>query len=394
MDVDGNLGFGVYVHVPFCRSKCRYCDFNSYPDRLALAPRYVQAVLREMAVTASQLVGGRARTLYFGGGTPSLLAAAQIAAVIRQCREGLRLAEDAEVTLEANPGTVDLAYLAALREAGVNRLSLGVQSFAEKGLRFLGRNHSGGEAMAAYAAARQAGFDNVSLDLIYALPGQTVAEWLADLRQAIDLAPEHLSLYALSIEEGTPLAALVASGQVVPASGDEAASKYEAAAALLAHAGYEHYEVSNWARAGRPGRQAACCRHNLGYWRNEPYLGFGAGAHSFFAGRRYRNEPEPARYVALVEAQDGAVVEATPIDARRAAADTVMLGLRLAEGIDCDRFAARHGLDLATLCEPELAELAALGLARRDERAIALTPRGWLVANEVIVRLLTKLQAV
>ncbi len=386
--------FGIYVHIPFCRAKCRYCDFNSYAGQLALAPRYVEAVRREMATAATRVAGGRARTLYFGGGTPSLLETAQVAAIVEVCRAVFGLADDAEVTLEANPGTVDRSYLAALRRAGVNRLSLGVQSLDAGALRFLGRIHSGAEAAAAYAAARQAGFANVNLDLIYALPGQTAAAWLADLRRALELGPQHLSLYALSIEEGTPLAALVASGQVVPASGDEAAALYEASAALLAAAGYEHYEVSNWARGAGPRRAPVRCHHNLGYWRNEPYLGFGAGAHSYFTGCRYRNEPEPARYTALVEARGEAVVEETWIDARRAAADTVMLGLRLAEGLDLEIFAARHGLDLAALCHAELAELADLGLLRRRAGTIALTPRGWLLANEVIVRLLTRLQAV
>ena len=390
---EGSAEYGVYVHIPFCRAKCRYCDFNSYAGRAGEIGPYLAALAAEMAATAPTTAGARARTLYIGGGTPSLLAADQVGAIVGQCRRLFGLSPDEEVTLEANPGTVDTAYLADVRAAGVNRLSLGVQSFDDGALRFLGRIHSAAAAIAAYEAARRAGFANVSLDLIYALPGQPQAHWQGELRQALALRPEHLSLYALSVEEGTPLAAMVAAGEVVPATGDEAAALYELADETMAAAGYAHYEIANWARPDACG-DLARSRHNLGYWHNEPYLGFGAGAHSYFGGHRYWNEREPQRYIALVAAGGRAVAESLAVGHGRAAADTLMLGLRLAEGIDLDAFAERHGCDLRTVCAVELAELAGYGLLECDGRCVWLTLRGRLLANDVLVRLLSGLQAV
>ena len=394
MRQDRRSGFGIYVHIPFCRSKCPYCDFVSYAGREERIPAYCEALNREMEAAARGLSGARARTLYFGGGTPSLVEAGRIGAIIDACRTLFGLPMEAEVSLEANPGTVDARRLAALRSAGVNRLSLGVQSFHDVRLRLLGRAHTAAESLAAFGAARQAGFANVGLDLMYALPGQTPDEWLADLRQAVELGPEHVSLYGLAVEEGTPLAGLVAAGEVSVPSADEAAAMLEAAAAVLAGAGYSQYELSNWARHDGSRLFDWRCQHNLGYWRHEPYRGFGAGAHSYCGHRRLRNEPDLDRYVAMVAASGTAVVEVEEVDSLQAAHETVMLGLRLAEGLDLGAFAARHGLDLATRCASTLAELRELGLLAQEGNRVWLLPKGRLLANEVVVRLLLDLQAV
>ena len=385
---------GIYVHIPFCRSKCRYCDFNSYAGREGMIDEYVEATLTEMATVVARANGPRATTLYIGGGTPSLLPTPAVAAIVEQARRLFTLPAEAEVTLEANPGTLTKQGLATLREAGMNRLSLGVQSFDERELRFLGRIHFAADARAAYEWARLAGFTNVNLDLIYALPGQTADGWLRSLRQAIDLAPEHLSLYALSVEEGTPLAAAVAAGTVVPATPDEAATLYEVSHEALAAAGYQHYEISNWARRPEQGRAPLRSRHNLIYWRNQPYLGFGAGAHSFFGHSRYSNEREPRRYVALVRREGRAVVDSTALNETHEAQDTLMLGLRLAEGVDVASFQARHGWDLLRLCGDEIEEMSAIGLLAIEEGSLRLTPKGWLLENEVLLRLLPRLQPV
>lgn len=381
----------IYVHIPFCRSKCLYCDFNSCAGREAEIPGYVEALVREIGGAASD--GVTARTLYIGGGTPSLLSPAQVEAVVAACRERFGLRDEAEVTLEANPGTVDGSYLAAVASAGVNRLSLGVQSFDDGLLRFLGRIHTADEAREAVRLARAAGFSSVSLDLIYALPGQTEASWERDVKEALALAPEHLSLYALNVEEETPLAALVAKGRVEVPSADEAATLHEVAERILDAAGFEHYEISSWARRRGDGGTYRS-RHNLAYWSDEPYLGYGAGAHSYFGGRRFWNESEPSRYVGLITEAGSAETGADSIDPVRGGQDYLMLGLRVTDGVDLRREQARYGLDVAALCASEIAELEGLGLLATGQGRLRLTRRGRLVANEVLLRLLPKLQAV
>ncbi|MHB1006669.1 MAG: radical SAM family heme chaperone HemW [Chloroflexota bacterium] len=379
---------GIYIHIPFCQRKCAYCDFNSYAGRGRLLPAYVNALKHELRGFVGTAM---ASTVYFGGGTPSLLSPVQVETLLDEVRERFGLPDEAEVTLEANPGTVGEEYLFRLRSAGVTRLSLGAQSFDDGLLAMLGRIHSAAEAVEAYEAARRAGFDNVNLDLIYALPGQTPGEWRRELTQAVALGPEHLSLYALSVEEGTPLAARVARGEIVVPDADVAAELHEVADAVLRAAGYEHYEISNYARA-REGASSRRCRHNLIYWRSEPYLGFGAGAHSFFEGRRWWNVADPGRYIVDVQARGVAVEGSEEIDANLGARDWLMMGLRVVEGVDLAEGTARYGLDLVTLTAEPVAELASLGLLAREGTVIALTPRGRLLANEVLLRLLSRLQ--
>ncbi len=297
--------------------------------------------------------------------------------------------EGVEITVEANPETVDEAYWAALREAGVGRISLGVQSFQPAGLRALDRDHDAAAAVAALEAARRAGIANVSLDLIFGWAGQTAADWDADLARAIALAPRHLSLYALTVEERTPLAADIARGRVPAPDDDRQADLYEAAAATLAAAGYEGYEISNWALRERPDRPSPHrSRHNSLYWRNGEYLGFGVGAHSHFRGRRFGNGRLVRRYIEQVAAGLHAPAFEEPIDPETAQAETMMLGLRLADGVSRAAFRARHGRDLDAVYGRQIADLVALGALADDGDAVRLTPRGRLVANEALVRFL------
>lgn len=371
---------GLYVHVPFCRARCAYCDFNSYAGLEDLYAGYVQALAREMAAAGPR----RAGTVYIGGGTPTVLPLALLAEILAAARRGFSLDDDAEISLEANPGTVDARFLSGLRELGVNRLSLGVQSLDDAELRLLGRIHSAAQAVEAFQAARQAGLENVNLDLIYGLPGQSLAAWQASLSRALELGPEHLSLYALSLEECTPLAGRVLRGELPAPDPDLAAEMYDWAEAACAAAGYEHYEISNWAREPR-----LRCRHNLATWRNEPYLGVGAGAHSWAGGRRWWNVARPAEYAARLMAGASPVDGAEEIPTGLEMAETAILGLRLLEeGLSLVRFRLRFGVDPRRQYAAELDELLALGLVELDAERLRLTQRGHLLANQAFYRFL------
>ncbi|MDD3826766.1 MAG: radical SAM family heme chaperone HemW [Anaerolineae bacterium] len=371
---------GLYIHVPFCLARCAYCDFNSYAGQKDLWDGYVRALAGEMEGAGP----ARAGSVYVGGGTPTVLPVALLAEILGAARRSFTLDGDAEVSIEANPGTVDGPALGRLRELGVNRLSLGVQSLDEDELRLLGRIHSAGQAIEAFHAARQAGLENVNLDLIYGLPGQSMATWRASLSRALEMGPEHLSLYALSLEEGTPLASRVLRGELPVPDPDVAAEMYEWAEAACAAAGYEHYEISNWAREPR-----FRCRHNLATWRNEPYLGFGAGAHSWAGGRRWWNVARPADYAARVMAGDSPVDGAEEISPALEMAETTILGLRLLEeGLSLARFRGRFGVGARQRYTAELDELSALGLVELDAERLRLTRRAHLLANQVFYRFL------
>lgn len=369
--VGGARAAGLYLHIPFCRTKCHYCDFNTYAGIEDLIPAYVTALAREIERGAAETErsGRRLVSLFFGGGTPSLLTGAQVAHLLETAGRAWGLPAEAEITLEANPGTVTPAALAELRAAGVNRLSYGVQTLTPRGLAALGREHSAEEAVAAVAAARRGGLDNINIDLIYGWPGQTATEWAADLEGAVGLGVTHLSLYPLTVETGTPLAAMVRGGQVRVADDDTMTELYEMAVARLAEAGFTQYEVANWALrdAGRPARGAGAtpsraCRHNLLYWRNEEYWGGGPGAHSHWAGRRWMKLRNPRQYVARVTAGEDLTAQEETIAPALAMAETMLLGLRLAEGISPAAFAARHGRALDAVYGRELAGLRLEGL--------------------------------
>jgi oxygen-independent coproporphyrinogen-3 oxidase len=385
-------GIGLYIHIPFCTAKCGYCDFNSYAGHDHLVPSYTESLITEASLWAKTLSGRPVETIFFGGGTPSLTPVADLERILGAAQAALSIAPGAEISLEANPGSLSVEYLGALRGIGVNRLSIGVQSFDDAELRALDRIHTGDDARAAFAAAREAGFDNVNLDFIYGLPEQPLAAWQRTLEVAIALGPEHLSLYALTVEEGTPLARDIARGRVPAPDGDVQADHYEWTMDRMAAAGYEQYEISNWAQ---PGRQ---CKHNLIYWQNREYLGLGAGAHSHLNGMRFSAVLLPNRYIDLVaeSAQpdaDGAtsmrhLVGGEQVDAETAMADTLILGLRLTDGVDLQAFATRHGRTVDDLHGQLIAEFISYGVLERTERSLRLTPRGRLLSNELFQRLL------
>jgi oxygen-independent coproporphyrinogen-3 oxidase len=377
---------GIYLHVPFCAHVCPYCDFNTYAGQGALIPRYVAALEREIAAQGEALGDRRAATIFFGGGTPSLLPPGDIALLVRACRAAFAVDADAEISVEANPNGVDEAYFAVLLEAGVNRISLGAQTLNRRGLRVLGRLHEATETAAAVAAARRAGFANLSLDLIFGWPGQTLDAWRADLDAVLSGevggVPEHLSLYSLIVEPGTPMADAVARGILAVPDDDDAADLYETAIEQLDRAGWTHYEVANWSR-----RPELASRHNAIYWRNGDYAGLGAGAHGHAAGRRVMNHPLPATYCAAVERGEPSVSNSEEIPPRVAEGETMMLGLRLLrDGVSAAAFHERHGRSLEEAFGPTIAELLDLGLLRRAGDRLLLSQRGLMLANDVCAR--------
>jgi oxygen-independent coproporphyrinogen-3 oxidase len=374
--------FALYVHVPWCRRVCPYCDFNVYADRHPPEAAYTQALVRELEAWAATrpFAGRRVGSIYVGGGTPSLFSAGAIAQVIGAARARFGLVDGAEITLEANPGTVDATSLRSYRAAGVNRLSLGVQSFAPRLLERLGRDHTPEESEAAVAAARDAGIHNVSVDLIFAVPGSTLADWRHDLDRAIALEPAHVSAYALTFEENTPFHAWRRSGRIQAVDEDDDAAMAEHTAARLPAAGYARYEISSWAR---PERASA---HNQAYWDGSHYLGIGAGAHSFDAGpadaRRWSNVRHPRAYMDAVASGARAIAQVEPLDVERLRSDFVFTGLRRLAGVDGGRFADRFGMPLA-IAFPQVHGLVRNGLLEWSEDRLRLSPHGLRFADTV-----------
>lgn len=389
----------VYLHIPFCRTRCSYCDFFTCAGQEAAIPAYVAALCRE-AELWSQAAGRRrlVHSLYFGGGTPSLLAGEYLTQIIprRGIMETLSaafdLAGDCEVSLEANPGTLSRQTLANLRSAGINRLSLGVQSSDATILHLLGRQHTYPDVIEAVRLARVEGFNNLNLDYIYGVPTQTLAMWQRTLEDAILLNPEHLSLYSLTLEPGTRLHAWVGRGLVPAPDADLAADMYEWANERLTEAGYHRYEISNWARRGKDGALLAC-RHNLQYWRNLPYLGLGAGAHGYVGGYRLANIAEIGSYIARCAQPVKALFPAGPatehstaIDKRTEMQETMMVGLRLTEaGVSKQGFRERFGAELNQVFSPEITQLTHQGLLEWVEDRLRLTQRGCLLGNQVFL---------
>jgi oxygen-independent coproporphyrinogen III oxidase len=354
----------------------------------------LRAELRAQAQRYPHIAG---TTLYFGGGTPSLLAPETVRALIADARAYLALSPGAEITLEANPGTVDGPSLAALRAAGVNRLSLGVQSTHADELRVLGRIHTWDEAVAAVAAARRAGFDNLNLDLMYGLPGQSLARWQATVERVLALAPEHLSLYALTVEPETPLFHTIEAGEIPAPDPDLAADMYTWASEALCGAGFWQYEISNWARGRHPaaavwesppggraeGSGPWVSRHNLVYWRTQPWLGLGAGAYSWLEGQRWSNVPHPADYIKAGQTGEWPALDVEVIPPELERAEALMMGLRLAEGVTASGFHARFGVGLAAVYGATIMALAEARLVLWDERRLRLSPQGRLLGNRV-----------
>ena len=385
----------VYIHVPFCVRRCLYCDFITYAGQQAWLPAYVEAAIKEVHLLGSSRAktDEPAQTVYFGGGTPSLLSIGQVKALLTAVERSFLLAENAEITLEANPGTLTLDYLRELRAIGVNRLSLGVQSFSDAELAQLGRIHTREEALQSILWAKQAGFENLSLDLIFGLPKQSLKAWEYNLQEAIKIHPEHLSLYNLIVEDGTPLAKQIANGEIPAPDDDVAADMYELTMDFLTSAGYEQYEISSWATS--PEFES---RHNKAYWQMTPYLGVGAAAAGFAENVRTLNTPSIPEYVQRISTQRSALPyprsaanrEYTEVDGFTLMQESMMLGLRLTrEGVSNAAFRARYGQDISAAFPEEVHRLLAKGLVEwvdfPDGLHVRLTRRGKMLGNQAFM---------
>ncbi|MFH1019936.1 MAG: radical SAM family heme chaperone HemW [Pseudomonadota bacterium] len=373
---------GLYLHIPFCRSRCAYCSFNSHACQSPPAA-YLAALASQIRHWAGQ-DWCRERTfttLFIGGGTPTIYGGSELAALLGLCLASFNFTEDAEITVEANPNTVSEQALAALRRAGVNRLSLGVQAFSDRLLAGLGRSHTVAEAHAAIEAARRSGFTKINLDLMYGLPGQSVADWRDTLDRALAFTPEHLACYELTIEEGTPFARLVEKGSLILPEEEEALAMAGLTHDLLARAGLERYEISNYARRGLE------CRHNLNYWQNGSYLGLGAGAVSCLSGFRFSTEPEPEVFAALVQQGKLPLVEAECLPLAARFRESVVMGLRLTGGVSFARLQRRFGLTPPGYYGKILEDLHRQGLVALASDSLRLTEAGLPVANQVLARL-------
>ncbi len=380
----------LYLHIPFCTTKCTYCAFNTYTQLENLIPAFVDALVHEIEILArgtetKQTVG----TIFVGGGTPTLLTPAQFERILNTIQTRFEVAPDAEITIEANPNDLDLTYLQALRSVGINRLSIGVQSSNAHELKLFARRHDYTVVQRVMPLVREAGFDNVNLDLIYGVPNQTLDTWRETLEASLAFEPEHLSLYALGLEDGTPLKDWVETGSVPAPDDDLAADMYDLATELLADAGYEQYEISNWSKPGR------ACRHNLQYWHNLPYAGLGPGAHGFAGGVRYATILSPQRYVRAIESgwdaqqpydfpHTPATVDAVTVDPNAEIAETLIMGLRLTqEGIQREAFTKRFGIDLLDLHGDVLRKYQSYDLIEFDAKRVRLTSKGRLLSNTI-----------
>ncbi|MGC8669337.1 MAG: radical SAM family heme chaperone HemW [Chthonomonadales bacterium] len=365
----------LYVHVPFCERRCAYCDFNTFAGLGRLTDAYVKAASSQIERSPER--GRKVDTIFFGGGTPTFLAPLQLAKIMEAVRRNFAVEDGAEITSEANPGSGDGQRFAAMRRMGFNRISIGVQSFNDALLRKLGRIHTAEEARTAFHGARQAGFANVNLDLMFGLPAQSFQDWCATLEQAVCLGPEHLSVYALTIEPGTPFHKAAALGKLDLPDEQLQNDMYEWAIERLERAGYEHYEISNFALPGFR------CRHNLNYWHNGEYLGFGPGAVSYLKGRRWKTEPDLTRYITKLAMGEDTATEQECLPPLQALGETLMVGIRLMDGVDLDALGRRFECDAHRILGDALFELERAGLVERSAGRVHLTRRGLLFADDV-----------
>lgn len=367
---------GLYVHIPFCSSRCSYCDFATGLYQADLAERYVSGLIKE--IQASQYTNENVDTIYFGGGTPSLLAPAQLERIIASLYEKFKIAAEAEITLEINPGSATPEKLRAFRSLGINRASFGAQTFNDAELAKLGRSHNTADALRTFADLRAAGFSNVSFDLIAGLPAQTLSGWQQNIKQALALAPEHFSFYLLEVHSGTPLAEHIHRGIQPQPDEDLAGMMYEWMLERATAAGYEHYEISNLCRPGFHSR------HNVKYWTAAPYYGFGCSAHSYDgATRRWSNHREVLKYLEMVEGSASPVVEEQQLSQTDVRAEAVFLGMRLMHGVDLRRYRESFGVDLRDEHADDLDRFCKAGLVELDGDLIRLTRTGALLSNEV-----------
>ena len=376
----------LYLHIPFCTTKCTYCAFNTYTKLEQLIPDFVHALCREIQFLADRNPSYDVGTIFFGGGTPTLLSPTQFEAIFNTINACFDVRDDAEITTEANPNDLSYDYLKALRDLGINRMSIGMQSADPDELKIFARRHDHEKVVQVLPDARKAGFDNLSLDLIYAAPYQTLASWRKTLNEVIRLQTDHISLYALGLEDGTPLKDWVEAGSVPRPDDDLAADMYDMATEVLGTAGFIQYEISNWAL---PGRES---RHNLQYWYNLPYAGLGPGAHGFAGGVRYATIRAPQKYIntllsdpidhSLVFPRTPATIDDVVVERDSEIAETLIMGLRLTqEGIHRETFRQRFGVDLISLHADPINKYVRLGLLDVDAQRVRLTAQGRLLSN-------------
>ena len=391
-------GMGLYIHIPFCKTKCPYCDFNTYQGIEGLMGPYLEALTTELGLWGRVLGRPTVNTIFLGGGTPSYLPSGHIGRILAAAGSAFAVDPEAEVTIEANPDDLDTTACHLLLSQGVNRLSIGVQSLDNGLLDLLGRRHDAAQAVEAFNTARAAGFSNVNLDLMYGLPRQSLSQWQDTVERLVSLSPAHISLYCLTLEEGTPLHRWIQQGKLPEPDADLAADMYQHARGALADAGYHHYEISNWSLAGFP------ARHNLVYWLNRPYLGVGPGAHSRIGNYRFWDVNSPSDYMLRVKKWEdsepkpfdsftgGELDTVSPVGDREhigletSCAETMFLGLRLLEGMDLEQASAQVGADLQARYGPQIDELTELGLLERWDSHLRLTERAYLIANQVFTR--------
>lgn len=381
--------YGLYLHIPFCRVRCTYCHFNTYTGLEDLYQSYAEALAKEIRLMGRHRGRPPVKTIFLGGGTPTVLSIVQLALILRACQETFTIAPAAEITIEANPCTLDIPYLRALHRLGINRLSFGAQSFNPQELALMGRDHTADAIGETVVAARQAGFTNLSFDLIYGLPTQTLETWQQSVSQAIALNTEHLSLYGLTIDSGTALRASVQRGDLPEPDPDLAADMYDLADDLLRDAGYQQYEISNWCQLGYESR------HNLIYWRNQPYLGCGPGAHSFEHAKRWWNVRPVPKYIDLLtqimpaDHPHPSLAGEEKIDVALEMGETMIMGLRLLkQGLSIPEFEARFGVSMQTVYGSQITKLKSLNLLQETDGRLFLRPQARLISNRVFLHFL------
>lgn len=372
---------GLYIHVPFCLRKCPYCGFASEPEASGKRQEFLATLGREMEAWSEKWDNTRFSTVYFGGGTPGLLAPGEIRAILTETRNCFHFEESVEITLEVNPGTRRLDNFNEYKKLGITRLSFGIQAFQDHLLQAIGRIHTVKEAVQAFEQARAAGFNNLSIDLMFALPGQNLEEWEESLSRGVELQPEHISLYSLTLEEGTPLAGEVESGRILLPDEELDAQMYQAAYATLGRAGYEHYEISNFAR---PGFRS---RHNCGYWSGAPYLGLGPSAHSFKDHKRWANASSLNVYLSEVAAKGKAITMEEDLKVDQKRLERIFLGMRQREGVNLETFERDFGERLETRMGDKLSIFLGKGWLVREQESLRLSEEGMALADEILAEI-------
>ena len=371
---------GLYIHIPYCIHKCGYCDFNSHPIKQDEMNHYIDALVAEMKHYAKTYSNTNIiRTIFLGGGTPTTLTVYQLERILKECVSEFTVASDAEITIEANPATIDIEQLKSIRQTGYNRISIGVQSFDKAELKLLDRAHGPEEIHSTVDCARKAGFDNLSLDLMFAVPNQSLSSWESNLNKALEKNPEHLSTYNLTIEQGTAFSKLQSNGKLIMPDDDHQLELYKRTIERLTKKGFHHYEISNFARRGKE------CKHNITYWENKNTLGLGAGASSYMNGTRFKNINLPAHYIRQVKEKKIAVEHSETLEPRQAMGETIMLGLRLLQGISIHQFEKRFQISFTNLFRNIISSLKEKELVVIEKDYLRLSKKGLFIADSVIL---------